>query len=203
HSEPEALMTLKPDLVIAASFNSLPLLDLVKQKKIPILVLSQFANHGDIQKNILDIGKMIDCPDKAKKMAEAFSQRIRKVKDESKSYPVETAVLYSQDLMVMAGETLFDDFLTMNHLANAATKAGLKYWPVISAEALKEWNPDWLVIICEPEICPQKAKVLKEQPAWKNLQATRKNNFLFISSKELMSTSQYFGALLKRPAPRP
>jgi iron complex transport system substrate-binding protein len=51
HSEPESIISLTPDLVIAASYNRLEVIDVLKRRGIPTLMLADFASHKDIHTN--------------------------------------------------------------------------------------------------------------------------------------------------------
>lgn len=201
HSEPEALLSLKPDLVIAASFNRAALLDVVRKRGIRLLVLDQFRSHKDISENILKIGKAVDCANEASELSTQFLKRIAAIKEQTQKLPPQSAILYSASLSTMAGETLFDDLLTLNQLENVATKAGLKHWPTISLEALKTWNPYWIVLSCKDEECPKAVSQLKVSAAWKNLPATLAGRFLYVPPPVMLATSQYFGMMIRRPAP--
>lgn len=198
HSEPEAILTHKPDLVIAASFNRLALLELITKQKIPLLTLSKFSSHLDIAENIRAIGEATGCQNAAKSMSEKFLSRIDQIRMRSSQKKTESALYYSPTLTVMAGDTLFDDLLKMNNLENVASRSGLKYWPTVSGEIVKEWNPRWVVVPCEGDTCSSVVTQVKAKTAWKNLQAVQENRFMFISNRDLTTTSQFFGVELKR-----
>ncbi len=196
HSEPESVLKLNPDLVIAASFNRSELLELLQKRKIPLIILDKFSSHRDIAENIRLIGKATGCEDSAMKMVTDFLSKIEGIRKTRASNKNETAVSWSSDLTVMAGETLFDDLLTINHLKNSATTAGLKNWPRVSSESLHKWNPDWIILSCEPEECKKVRETARTHPAWKNLEAVKKERFIEVLPRALVSTSQFFGIAL-------
>lgn len=197
HSEPESVLKLKPDLVIAATFNRPELLDLLRKKNIPLLVLEKFSSHQDIAENIRLIGQATGCEKEADVMIKTFLAKIQALRTAGAKQKLETAVSWSSDLTVMAAGTLFDDLLTMNHLENAASKAGLKEWPRISPESLRKWNPDWVVIGCDDD-CTKIEALVKNDPAWRNLNAVKNGRFIRVLPRALVNASQYFGTELKR-----
>lgn len=198
HSEPEALLKLKPDLVIAAAFNRPELLDLLKKKGIPLLILTKFSSHQDIAENIRLIAKATNCEPQGEDMARSFLAKIARLRTEQAPLKRETAVSWSSDLTVMAEDTLFDDLLNINHLENVAAKAGLKHWPRVTPESLQKWNPDWVVIGCDGEDCQTAETTAAKHAAWKNLEAIKKHRFIRVSPRVLVSTSQFFGVKLNR-----
>ena len=201
HSEPESVLNFKPDLVIAATFNRPELLELLRKRHIPLLVLSKFSSHLDLASNMKQIGDAVGCKVQADQMAKNFLEKIAGIRTEHAKEKLETAVSWSSDLSVMAGDTLFDDLLMINHLENAATKAGLRHWPRISAEVLRKWNPDWIVIGCEGNSCDTAEKNIRADGSWKQLDAVKKNHFIHAPDRALVSTSQFFGVSLKRSSP--
>lgn len=198
HSEPESLLKLKPDLVIAATFNRPELLALLKKKNIPLVTLSRFSSHTDIEENIHTIGKAVGCEKQAGEIAKSFISKIAAIRERHANDKLETAVSWSSDQTVMAADTLFDDLLQINHLENAAAKAGLKHWPRITPEALRQWNPDWIVIACEPQKCKSIQDNILTNAAWKELTAVKKKNFIAVEPRAISNTSQFFGVDLNR-----
>lgn len=201
HSEPESVLNLKPDLVIAATFNRPELIELLRKRHVPLIVLSRFSSHQDIAANMKQIGQAVGCETEAEQMVKSFLDKIVKIRAEHAKEPLDTAVGWSSDLSLMAGDTLFDDLLVINHLQNAATKAGLKHWPRVSAEVLRKWNPDWIVIGCEGSACDSIEKSLNSDHIWNQLNAVKNKNFIRVPQRALVSTSQFFGVSLKRQKP--
>lgn len=197
HSEPEGVLGLKPDLVIAASFNRSSLLELLAKKKIPLRILSRFSSHKDIVANIETIGEATGCRKAAADIASTFQRKIDAIVASTKQLPLESAVSYSHDFTVMARNTLFDDLLTINNLSNAASTAGLQHWPKVSPEALLKWDPDWIVISCDGSDCGKIKSDVAKHAVWKKLRATKAEKFILVSPKDALSTSHYFGVKLR------
>lgn len=203
HSEVEGILKLKPDLLIAASFNRPEVIDLLKRRGIPLLILTKFSSVTDIITNIDSISQSVGCQKEGQVLVEEFKKKIAEIRAKASKLPRQSAVSFSPDQTVMAANTLFDDLLAINNLVNLPAAAGLKDWPRIDPEMLKKWNPDWIILSCEGATeCAQARKLAKNNAAWKNLQAVIKGHFIEVSPRILQSTSQYFGLFLDRAKSR-
>ena len=188
HSEPESLFALKPDLVIAASFNRPELIKMIRDRKVPLLMLERFSSADDIAEHITKIGDAIDCRQQASHLN---SKLAADLKTNKPSGPPIRVVNYSPDLTLMGKETLFDDMVTRAGLINAASAFGLTRWPRIDTETLMRLKPDKIIIWGDDSA--KMRKTIKTHAAWSRLDAVRKDQFIFIDAKTALSTSHYFG----------
>lgn len=187
HSEPESLFALKPDLVIAATFNRPELLRMTEARKIPLLLLSQFTSADDIATNIEKIGVAIGCESQAKSMKEVFLTKIRAFNGVKNR---KSLILYNPELIIMGSATLFDDLVQRAGATNAAAKLGIKGWPKLDAEAVLSMKPDGIVTL-ETDSTEFRSKIAKH-PAWGKLEAVKQQKFIFLKSRTAQSTSHYF-----------
>ena len=192
HSEPESLFALKPDLVIAASFNRPELLTMIRARKLNLVYLDRFSSANDIAEHIVTIGKAIGCEKESREMERIFFEDLsRDQNTKSKTSKPKLRVLsYSQDLTVMGKDSLFDDLVNRAGGVNTATVMGLSRWPKIEAEMLLTSKTD-AVIIMEPD-SKQLRLSIKNHPVWKKLPAVKAGNLIFIDPKLALSTSHYF-----------
>ena len=189
HSEPETLLKQKPDLVIAASFNRPELVELLRARHIKVIVLDHFSSAEDIALNIATIADAVNCHDPGTTMIENFHKRLAKIPRPQKPLRV---VSWSPSLMVMAGGTLFDAMVSTIGHTNAAATAGLKKWPRVGVEILRNWNPDAVISGCDIEDCAALRQKIKNDPAWKDLTSLREDKLVMIPSRLLLTTSHYF-----------
>jgi iron complex transport system substrate-binding protein len=192
HSEPESLFALKPDLVIAASFNRPELLTMIRTRNLNLVYLDRFSSATDIAEHILAIGKAIGCEKESREMERIFFAELsRNQNTHSKTSKPKLRVLsYSPDLTVMGKDSLFDDLVNRAGGVNTATAMGLSRWPKIDAEMLLTSKTD-AVIIMEPD-SKQLRLSIKNHPIWKKLPAIKAGNLIFIDPKLALSTSHYF-----------
>jgi iron complex transport system substrate-binding protein len=187
HSEPESLFALKPDLVIAASFNRPELIKMIRARKIPLLMLESFASARDISDHIQKIGDAVGCPKEAKGIRTRFEADVTPATARDKPVRI---VNYSPDMALMGKDTLFDDLVTRAGGVNAASMAGLSHWPRIDTETLLKLSPDKIVVLGDDT--PERRKEIMSHAAWGRLDAVKKNQFIFLESKTALSTSHYF-----------
>lgn len=192
HSEPESLFALKPDLVIAASFNRPELLTMIRARNLNLVYLDRFSSANDIAEHILAIGKAIGCEKESREMERIFFAELSR--DESTLSKISKTKLrvlsYSPDLTVLGKDSLFDDLVNRAGGMNTAATMGLSRWPKIEAEMLLTSKTD-AVIIMEPD-SKQLRLSIKNHPVWKKLPAIKAGNLIFIDSKIALSTSHYF-----------
>ena len=91
----------------------------------------------------------------------------------------------------MGKDTLFDDLVTRSGGVNAASSAGLSHWPRIDTETLLRLKPDKIIILGADN--EKQRKEIKSHAAWGRLDAVKKNQFIFLDAKKVLSTSHYFG----------
>lgn len=196
HSEPESLFALKPDLIIAASFNRPELIRMIESRKVPLLMLDKFSSVADIAKHIQDIGAAVECPKEAKALRASFLRQVSAQKKPSASPKKVRVINYSPDLVVMGLDTLFDDLVTQAGAINVAGEFGLHHWPKIDMETLLKMKPDKIIVIGVDS--PKKRAAIKAHPAWGRLDAvTKENQLIFLDAKTALSTSHYFSGAIK------
>ncbi|MEI6834124.1 MAG: ABC transporter substrate-binding protein [bacterium] len=191
HSELETIINLKPDLVIAASFNRQEVIQALRKKNIRVLTLDKFSSAMDIAQNITTIGEYTNCQATASALRLRFLQQLSEVQ---KKLPRKTRPLrlinYSPDMTIMAQKTLFDDLVTRAGGVNVASEKGLSFWPKIDAETLLSLRPD-VVIITDQNVA-EKEREIRNHPVWKKMVAVQKGRLIFIDPREALSTSHYF-----------
>jgi iron complex transport system substrate-binding protein len=191
HSELETIINLKPDLVIAASFNRQEVIQALRKKNIAVVTLDKFSSAMDIAQNILTIGQHTACQAAANSLRAKFLGQLDEVKNkpQRKSRPLRL-ISYSPDMTIMARKTLFDDLVARAGGINAASERGLSFWPKIDGETLLSLKPD-MIIITDRNIA-QKEREIKNHPVWKKMTAVQNGRLIFIDPREALSTSHYF-----------
>ena len=189
HSEPEAVLSLKPDLVIAASFNRPELIELLRKRHVAVVVLQHFSSADDIADHVKAIAEAAHCDAAGIRMVQSFRDKLAAIPKAAKGLKV---MNWSPDLTVMAGGTLFDAMVSGCGHQNPATTAQLKNWPRVSDETLRTWKPDVVVASCDGPDCAAIRQKIKNHTTWKSLPAVQQNRIVTIPSRLLLTTSQYF-----------
>jgi iron complex transport system substrate-binding protein len=218
HSEPESLFSLKPDLIIAASFNRPELIQMIQSKKIPLLVLAHFSSANDIADHIRDIGAATVCDNEARALIDSFWKQVTpqaapmmakttaaKISVAKTSLPIDKkrsedrdapkkrlrVINYSPDLTIMGQDTLFEDLVIRAGGINVGSELGLRHWPRIDAETLLRAQPDKIVVLGADTL--KMRATIKSDPAWGRLNAVMKgHDLIFLDQRSALSTSHYF-----------
>jgi len=191
HSELETIINLKPDLVIAASFNRQEVIQALRKKNIAVVTLEKFSSAMDIAQNILTIGQHTACQTGANSLRAKFLGQLDEVKNKPQRKSRQLRLIsYSPDMTIMAKKTLFDDLVARAGGINAASERGLSYWPKIDAETLLSLKPD-MIVITDRNIT-QKEREIKNHPVWKKMTAVQNGRLIFIDPREALSASHYF-----------
>lgn len=191
HSELETIINLKPDLVIAASFNRQEVIQALRKKNIKVVTLDKFSSAIDIAQNITTIGQNTSCQAAAGSLRTKFLGQLDEVKNKPRrnNRPLRL-ISYSPDMTIMAQKTLFDDLVSRAGGINVASERGLSFWPKIDAETLLSFKPD-MIIITDQDIA-NKEREIKKHPVWKKMAAVQSGRIIFINPREALSTSHYF-----------
>jgi ABC-type Fe3+-hydroxamate transport system substrate-binding protein len=129
-------------------------------------------------------------------MGDEFLDRISQIKEKTKHRKNISVVSYSPDFEVMAGKTLLNDLLGINHIQNSPAIKGLNHWPRVSIEALLQWNPSHILLSCLPTECPKAKKAVSSDKNWSRLTAVKEGRYILTEPRALSTTSHYFGTFI-------
>jgi len=155
----ERLMSLRPSvLVIQTSEPRMParLKDLASKRRFEIVNIRLEA-VGDLWNVVQTLG-CISGREAGADAAIARAQRelveiVEQYKDQPK--PRVVYIVFSESLMIVGGETILDEMITMAGGENVGAQVG-NGWPVINMEALVKLNPD-VLLIGKPDEPPQRS----------------------------------------------
>jgi iron complex transport system substrate-binding protein len=194
-NELEHLVTLKPDLVILASYNRVELLNLLKSARIPTLVLKDFGSIDDILGNIGILGKALGEEKHADAMRASMVERLKKLK----SPAVKPKVLsFNADHSIAGVGTLFDAAVTRAGGENLARTLGIKNFQQLSLEQLVVLKPDWVIAASMPHDKDEIAIArIQNSPGWKEIPAVKAGRIILIPSRLLFTASHYIADLVE------
>lgn len=191
-ADPESVAALHPDLIIAASFNRPNFLAQVHKMGAKVLLLEHFDRLADIAANIRSIGAAIQRVEQAERLAKKMEESIARVAEATARVPAikrPTVTIFSGPLQVMAKETLANEMVEVAGGINTATQAGLRQWPQVSPEALRRWNPRFVIMGAFSKDQDAIYRQLKSLPGWNKLAAVMTGRVLTIDPRALGSTS--------------
>src|SRR5882672_221333 len=143
----EQVISLRPDLVLAARYTKVDLKGLLAETYTPLIVTTDFRNFTEIEANVRLIGQAVGEESRAdavigdmrRKLAAAFS-RLR-----PESAGLRALYLASGNFSAGAG-TSIHEILTAAGLKNAAAEAGIKGHVKLASEQITQINPDVILI---------------------------------------------------------
>ena len=192
HNSAEALLALKPQIVILASYNHPSFKIRLDQAAVPYIELKNFNQLSDIKDHIRVIGTAVGKKDEAKKLVETFELSISELEKENKKLPRKPTLLAYSSMGTPGGRgTLIDDIIVHAGGENLAQKVGLIGWAKLNAEILAGMNPDFIILSDGGLTRPEAIKQISNDPTWKHLAAVKNQKFVFVNQAKLTSVSQH------------
>jgi iron complex transport system substrate-binding protein len=191
HARPdlEAIVTLKPDLVVAWQSGNADA-TLSRLAKLGLRVYQTQPDHlDDIPANIEKLGRLAGTEAVANPAAAAFRQRLTVLRKQYSARPPVTVFYqaWHQPLLTVGGGQIISEVIDLcggrNLFAGLAAKS-----PTVSIEAVLAANPEAIVASGMGRKTPIG---LHDWRKWKKLRAVSRNNLFFVPAD-----------LLQRPTPR-
>ncbi|WP_168188837.1 ABC transporter substrate-binding protein [Thermoflavimicrobium daqui] len=143
---PEKVLELKPDLVLAAKLNGKETLDKLKKLGLKVLVLDA-NNYKDVYRSIALAGsatnRAFESDEIIKNMEQEKLALYRTVGQIPENQRVKVWIEISPQLHTTGKGTFIDELVTLASGKNVAN--GQQGWPQISAEQVVKWNPDVII----------------------------------------------------------
>lgn len=190
----EAVVTLKPDLVLAANLTPAEQVKSLEDLGITVYVLGNPKDFDGLYQNLITVGQMTGHEDEAKKLSESLKTRVKNVTDKIKNATAKPKVFYELDgsdpikPWTSGPGTFIDTMITVSGGENIGK--GLKdQWAQMSSEEIVKQNPD--IIVLGDSNYGITAEKVSARAGWQNIAAV-KNKKIFPFNPDLAS----------RPGPR-
>lgn len=190
----EAILTLKPHLVFAASFNRPGLVQQLKHSGLQVVEVEDVRTMRDILQNITLMGEALQAQAEARTLVQHLSERLVKVAKSQRSAPTASprpVLGYEPTGYLLGKNTLFDDMIKLAGGRNLAATQGIDGWQKMSLELLVTMNPSYVVVPALPHEQATLKQQIQKQPGWKSLRAVQTERLIFLSPALMMATSQY------------
>lgn len=156
-SEPEEVIALQPELVIASQFTNPDLVAVVADSGIPVIrVAEEGGSAGDVE-NVLLMGYILGVEQRAIQLASEIERRLAFVRDRTTSAqaggaPTPNVLAASRyfDIYTSGGNTNHDEIITAAGGINSAKSGGIDSFQQVSIESLAALKPD-VIIVTQPE----------------------------------------------------
>lgn len=192
----ESLVTLAPDLILAADWSDAGDLAFLRQKGYAVYVVKTPRSWAEVQARISDLGRLLSRSEAADQLLTRLAARTADLEKVRRlvTKPV-TFLEYNSFGSSMGSGTLWNDMTALAGVVNLAASLPVDaygYAP-ISRELLVKLDPDWLVLPA-PETLAAYGQAdflqsLQADPLYRGLRAVRSGRVLFLSEALKTSTS--------------
>lgn len=190
----EAIVALKPDLILAAEVNSPENVKTLEDLGLTVFWLANPTDFDGLYANLLTVGALTGREVEAQNLADALQARVQAVTDKTASVTAKPNVFYELDAtdptkpFTVGPGTFMDTLLTLAGGNNVAGEVDNPY-PQISSEELVQWNPD--VILLGDAVYGVTAESVAARPGWEAIAAVKNNQIVAFDDN-----------LASRPSPR-
>lgn len=194
----ETIISLKPDLVFAASWMKKEQIQQLLDAKIPVYLYGTATNLDEQKKVVSEVARLVGEPAKGQAMVAEMDKTLQKVADKVKDIKPEnklTVLDYNSFGSTKGKGSNFDDMAQRAGLINVAAQAGLTGYPKISKEKIVELNPDVIVL---PSWSYDKkkdpanlAQDLEKDQSLATVKAIKNHRVFMLPDKHMVSVSQY------------
>ena len=190
--DPERIVALEPDLVLAARYSKIELRELVNQTGAAVVVSTAFVSFTDIQSNIANIGRAVGEPERAAALIAEMDLRLAEAAGRQASLRDDWRLLYYAPSGWTAGDrTTVDEVIRAAGYRNAAATSGISGHQKITAEKVLEIDPDALLVAIGYDRDAGFREQLESDPQLATLTALHKGRIAELPAKRLISVSQY------------
>ncbi len=147
----EAIVTLKPDLVLAASLTPAEQVKSLEDLGITVYVLGNPKDLDGLYQNLITVGQLTGHEDDAKKLNESLKKRVNAVTDKTKGVTAKPKVFYEIDgsdplkPWTTGSGTFIDTLITMAGGQNVGAALKDPFAQMSSEEVVKQ-NPDIILL---------------------------------------------------------
>ncbi len=143
----ERIISLEPDLILAARYTKMDLRSLLSQARVPILISTDFRNFDQIEANIRLIGRAVGEENRAETIISEMRQKLASARARLISKLAGLRVMYLAPGNFTAGaETSIHEILMAAGLKNAVADSGITGNVKIAAEQITQIDPDIILV---------------------------------------------------------
>jgi iron complex transport system substrate-binding protein len=171
--DPEALLALRPDLVVTAGYTRAEAIVVLEAAHVPVLGTGAHATLDDVLAAIVVLGDAVGEPERARTWVSALHVRLNAIDARPRPARPPRVLLWEGGYTYAAG-TLPDDLVRRAGGVNVATDAGLKGPVAISEEGAVALSPE-VVIVPIDEAAPRwhDVALVGDAPVWGAVEAVR------------------------------
>ena len=192
-SDPEQIIALEPDLVLAATYNNPDHVKLLRDAGIPVVVVSLFDSVDRVADNIRFVAHLTGDEERAEELIAAMEERLAAIEAQVAKAETKPRVLFYTAFGSSAGKgSTFSDIVQRAGGINLGDEALDGPFGEISLEKIVELNPD---VIITDEFAPEDNATWQENfsnhPALANVNAKQNGRIYTVPARHLSTVSHY------------
>jgi iron complex transport system substrate-binding protein len=188
----EQIVSLQPDLLLAARYSKIDLKSLLAQTAIPIIVTTEFRNFDEIESNIRLVGQAVGEETKADATISEMRQKLASARAHVRQGIEGLRVLYLAPGNFTAGAgTSIGEILLAAGLKNAAADAGVKGNVKTASEQILQINPDVILIATGYERDRDFRQKIESDAQLSTLKAIKEKRIVELPARNVLTVSQH------------
>lgn len=163
HGSAEAVLALRPDLVIASRFTAPDEVAAVRRAGVPLLMLPVPATIAQVEAQIAEVAAAIGQPQRGAAINRDIAASLAAAPPAGK--PPLRAIVVSPNGFTVGAGSLADDVMQKAGLVNLAAEQGLAGYDRVPLERIARAGADLLIFDADPDGAPALAGELRHHPA--------------------------------------
>lgn len=188
-AQSEPVLAARPDLIVAAPWNSRRFLDLLSALEVPSYVLDEGTDFQQIRAQLVALGGRIGAEARAAEAAAAMDRRLDALDRRLEGVTARPSVLAVSHLVVAGGGTTVDALIRRAGGRNLAAEKGITGHRKVTAERLVALDPDVLLLGLDSGETAE--ALLAEVPALGALRAAREGRIIELPPRLLTTVTPF------------
>ncbi len=185
----ERLMTIKPDLVCVAPYNSVDFLTLIERAGVTLYRNEAINSFEEIEAGIIVLGRHIGESERATVIVDEMRSRRAKLADRLRDVTHRPRVLFWSAGFTAGTGTTIDEIIVDAGATNAAAEIGMKGSVEISPERVIATDPDFLLLATWK--ADERDADINHHPLLRNLRAVTEKRIISLDARYLLCVSQF------------
>ena len=193
----ETIISLKPDIIIAADWHSQDLIKTLEELGLNVYVYKTPDTIEEVKDLIINLSQTVNSMDKGKKIVRDMELKLNNCQDKVKNIPQEKRkIIVALSPMGCYGGagSMLDDIYKNSFVINGVSLLGIDKNGYLSKEQLVTINPDIIMVSTwayENDSYNNLEEEILNDSALKTVNAVKNKDLIKVDSKYTYSTSQY------------
>lgn len=195
-SNEEVLISLNPDLIIAADWITKKIDDIGATIGAKVYYYKTPSNYEEQKKVIRGLANLVEEKENGEKIIKNMDDRLKALQNKiAKKYKggKPRILMYTSFGTTSGKNTTFNDMVKLINGVNVVAEAGVDRFKDISKEKIIELNPDIIIVPIAKKYdnVDKISKLFFEDPSFKNVKAIKNKKVYFMQYKDITPISQY------------